>query len=131
MNNLNCRNTSRMKYWSLQNSQAVIYERKTSVDATAMPIKEFVGRFVICLLVDTLVSAGISLDVCTGDPTSKYYYPLIMNYFVTIRHENDQFVISVHRSLPKTPSPGFGNYFFYERFVCLRLFSPGNLKAQN
>jgi hypothetical protein len=46
MNNLNCRNTSRMKYWSLQTSQAVIYERKTSVDVTVMPMKEYVGRLI-------------------------------------------------------------------------------------
>jgi hypothetical protein len=61
-----------MKYWSLQNSQAVIYERKTSVAVAVMPMKGFEGRFVICLLVDTLVSAGRSLDRRTGDPTSKY-----------------------------------------------------------
>jgi hypothetical protein len=89
-------------------------------------------RFVICLLVDTLVSAGKSPDVCTGDPKSKYYYPIIINCdFVTIRHEIDQVVTSVHSSLPITPSPGFGNYFLNERFLCLRLPSPGNLKAQN
>jgi hypothetical protein len=112
-----------MKYWSLQNSQAVIYERRTSVAATVMPMKEFVGRFVICLLVDTLVSAGISLDICTGDPTSKYYYPNIINfYLVTIRHETDQFVTSVHSSLPITPFPGFGNCFLNERFLLISNF---------
>jgi hypothetical protein len=82
-----------------------------------MPMKEFVGRFVICLLVVTLVSAGRSLDVCTGDLTSKYYYPIIIIIiincdFVTIRHETDQVVTSAHRSLPISPYPGFGNQFF-------------------
>jgi hypothetical protein len=97
-----------------------------------MPMKEFVGSFVICLLVDTVVSAGRSLDLCTGDPTSRYYYPLVINCdFVTIRHETDQVITSVHSSLPIKLSPGFGNYFLNERFLCLRLFSPGNLKAQN
>jgi hypothetical protein len=97
-----------------------------------MPMKEFVGRFVICLLVETLVSAGRSMDVYTRNQTSKYYYSIIINCdFVTIRHESDQVVTSVHRSLPITPSPGFGNYFWNERFLSLRMFSPGNLKAQN
>ena len=88
--------------------------------------------FFNCLLVGTLVSAGKSLDVCTGDPKSKYYYPIIINCdFVTIRHEIDQVVTSGHSSLPITPSAGFGNYFLIERFLCLRLLSPGNLEAQN
>lgn len=112
-----------MKYWSLQTSQAVIYERKTSVDVTVMPMKEYVGRFVICLLVDTLMSASRSLDVCTGDPTSKYY-PVIINCdFVTIRLETDQVVTSVYSFLPISPFPGFGKYFLNERFLYLRLFS--------
>jgi hypothetical protein len=73
-----------MKYGSLKSRQAVIYRRKTSAAVTIMPMKEFVNRFVICLLVDILLSAGRPLDVCTGDPTSKYCYIIIIIIIIII-----------------------------------------------